>query len=461
MYSDKAQLTQLVALLRAHGLKAAVLCAGSRSAPLVHSLASCPDIVCRAAGDERRAAFPALGLAQALGAPTALCVTSGSALLDAAPAVAEAYYQQIPLVVVSADRPEAWIDQMDGQTLRQARALRDFTRREVSLPLGESPEELWHGARRVNEALMAAGAPVPGPVHINLPLAEPLFGFTREELPRPKVMRRERPSGIALSPEALAEWSSASRVLVLAGQLPPGHGLEAWLQPLRDRGALVLAEQLANLEGLEHAKGLVSRRFDLALALGAEPPAPDLVVSLGGHVVSKRLKRYLRSRPGLSHWQLAMEPADTYQRLTRLIPCRPHELFRALPQRDFDPAFAGAWREAEERAERRRAAISQEGPGLTSLSAMGRILSRLPKGCSLQLANSTPLRDAQIFSPPRGARIFCNRGVNGIDGSLSTALGYAQEAEGPVFCLIGDLSLFYDLGALRSDALQENHLIIL
>ena len=198
MYSEKKSVLQLVSLLVAHKIRRAIVCAGSRSSPLAQTLAACPNIETYPCVDERSGAFEAIGLMQATGEPVAICVTSGSALMDASPAVAEACYQELPLVVLSADRPAAWIDQRDGQTMRQAGALQNMVRCSVDLPGQDGPEEEWHRNRLINMALAAARGPVPGPVHINVPLTEPLFAFTARELPKERVLEVMRSSAFHL-----------------------------------------------------------------------------------------------------------------------------------------------------------------------------------------------------------------------------------------------------------------------
>ncbi|MBR6467528.1 MAG: hypothetical protein IKT16_05170, partial [Desulfovibrio sp.] len=236
MYSVKAHVLELTALLCAHGIEDVVVCAGSRSAPLAHTFASCPRLRCTAMVDERSAAFTALGMCAALKRPCAVCCTSGSALLDMAPAVAEAYYQRLPLLVISADRPEAWIGQMDGQTMVQPGALQNVVRRQVSLPEPKDAESLWHCNRLINEALLALVHGCPGPVHINVPLAEPLYDFGAEALPEVRVIRREQSRKFRLSPAMRAEWQRARRPLIVVGQELAGLGLEAPLKALMASG---------------------------------------------------------------------------------------------------------------------------------------------------------------------------------------------------------------------------------
>ena len=190
MYSDKKNILQLVALMKAHGIRKIVLCPGSRNAAIVHTLTNIEDFTCYSITDERSAGFFAIGLSLQGGEPTAVCCTSGSALLNLHPAIAEAYYQQIPLIVISADRPAAWIGQMDGQTLPQPNVFGSLVKMSVNLPEIHTEEDEWHCNRLVNEAILETTHHGKGPVHINVPISEPIYRFTAKELPQVRVMTR-------------------------------------------------------------------------------------------------------------------------------------------------------------------------------------------------------------------------------------------------------------------------------
>ena len=258
MYSSKENVNILTALLVAHGIRHAVVCPGSRNAPIVHNLDACPDIICYPVTDERSAGFYALGLTQALGQPVVVCVTSGSALLNLAPAVAEACYQHRPVVVVSADRPPQWIDQLDGQTLPQPDALGRFVRVAVTLPEPHDAETRWHCNRLVNEALLEHHAPV----HINVPISEPLFQFSVAALPHERVITRVDAD---IPPHVLSHvvrrFMQAQRPMLIAGQP---------LNPLMDEAVQAVA--------------------------GNPDYVPDFVLYTGGSIVSKRLKHFRSSR---------------------------------------------------------------------------------------------------------------------------------------------------------------------
>ena len=396
MYSDKDHVNILTALLVAHGIRHAVVCPGSRNAPIVHNLTTCPDIACYPVTDERSAGFYALGMSQALKQPVVVCVTSGTALLNLAPAVAEAWYQHRPLVVISADRPSQWIDQLDGQTLPQPDALGRFVKRAVSLPEPRNDEERWYCNRLVNEALIVRDAPV----HINVPITEPLFGFSVAELP---VERKIEWLPADISPTTLS------------------HVTRMFLQAKRP---MLIAGQPMN-PNLDEAVSLVEDREDYV---------PDFVLYIGGSIVSKRVKRFLRKARETWVVNETGEVTDTFMNL-------PHPFVQ-----QWDALLASVHQQAE-----------AYEPTYSQMAAV-KYFERQVGDAVIHYANSSAIRLANIFAQ---RTVWCNRGVNGIEGSLSTAAGFSVVSAERVFCVIGDLSFFYDQNALWNQNLGGRFRILL
>lgn len=439
MYSDKQAILQLIALLRLYDIRHIVLCPGSRNAPIVHSLAIDGNFSLHSVTDERSAGFYALGIALKLDRPVAVCCTSGSALLNLHPAVAEAYYQRIPLLVLSADRPEAWIGQMDGQTMPQVGVFASLCAYATTLPLGEGDEDLWLCNRRINEALLTLERRQ-APVHINIPLAEPLFDFNTPTLPTPR--RIELLPTHAEDIRALAQ--EAERPLIIVGQLPPDQArhIEPQLMALVPHG-VVLGEHLANLQqAIGNADALLA-------TIQEEQRAslhPDLLITIGGHIVSKRLKQWLRSTPPKWHWHISPEVEVIDLFAGALTHIGSEELWLSPPTTSQQTLLKTPYQEVWHNLSTRLAppaALPYSGA-----RAVGELMERLPKGSTLHLGNSMSVRLAQLYPLPQGVSVQCNRGINGIEGSLSAALGYASADSGLNFILLGDLSFFYDMNAL-------------
>lgn len=458
MYSDKKNVLQLVALLRAHGIRRAVLCPGSRNVPLVQAFATCEDFECFSVTDERSAGFFAVGLALHVQAPVVVCCTSGSALLNLHPAVCEAFYRRVPLVVVSADRPAAWIGQMDGQTLPQPGVFGGLVRKAVNLPEVRTGEDEWYANRLVNEALLEVDHHGYGPVHINVPLSEPLFQFTAEALPsvRRMVRRDMSDEGRTLSFFLKEELPKYRRVLVVSGQMSSDEaaGVAACLSGSR---VAWLAEVLGNCSSASDAV----RGFDALLYAAREEDLqalrPDLVITVGGHVVSKRLKQFLRHTPSLVHWHVSPDglPADLFYALTTVVEASPADFFRLFFRPEALPsgAYAQLWHESCAR-------LASPETGYSEMYAVRRVLEALPPHAVLHLANSSVVRLAELCRLPEGVEVQCNRGVNGIEGSVSAAVGYAAVSDRMNFLLVGDLSFFYDMNALWNGHIRSNLRIV-
>lgn len=452
MYTDKKSILQLAVLLAAHGVWKVVLCPGSRDIPLVHTFSSMPEFTCYQVTDERSAGFFALGLALHDGRPAAVCCTSGSALLNLHPAVAEAFYRQVPLVVISADRPMAWIGQMDGQTLPQAGVFGTLVKKSVHLPEVSSAEDEWYCNRLINEALLAVDHHGRGPVHINVPVSEPFFDCPVGSLPQARVITRCSGSFSSL----LEDLNRYPRRMLVIGQEDPmfQDGLDRLADV--DRYFVCVAEHLANYHGTAVRNiDAVLYSQDKEARLGL---SPDLLITCGGHIISKRLKQLLRSCPPQAHWHITPtgEVADLFQSLTTLIEARPTEfLSQVLPQCvEADGGYRGRWQQLSAKLPRPDFPYSEMG-------VIGKVMQHLPQTCSLHLANSSVVRYAQLFPLPASVKVLSNRGMNGIEGSLSAAVGYAAASGELNFAFIGDLSFFYDMNALWNHCYGPNLRILL
>ena len=484
MFSNKKNVNILTALLVAHGIRHAVVCPGSRNAPVVHNLSEHPDVACYPVTDERSAGFYAIGMMQALHEPVVVCVTSGTALLNLAPAVAEAWYQHLPLIVVSADRPPQWIDQLDGQTLPQPGALGRFVRRAVSLP----EDDDWYCRRLVNEALLDAMTDDARPVHINVPITEPLFTFDVPQLPdiRPIIRTMPTPDYDCLYPEIIDGLAAAQRPVIVVGQTSP-HDFEGNGVDFLFSHVIVLHEALACFPSVSHFDEVLykeergerreerrdergERREERRNERGErraergekEILPPDFIIHVGDTVVSKRLRHFLRSATDAVTWRISRsgDVEDTFQNLRGIVVGDPEFILQSLSEklshrrlqgRDYRRQWLSALQQVSRLADDYQPAYSQ-------MAAVKYFEQNLPVGCQVHYANSSAIRLANIYA---SHHVWCNRGVNGIEGSLSAAAGFSVVSEGKVCCVIGDLSFFYDQNALWNQNLRGNLRILL
>lgn len=460
MYTDKKNILQLVALLEAHGVKKIVLCPGSRNVPLVHTLSTHPSFTCYPVTDERSAGFFAIGLALNGGGPAAVCCTSGTALLNLHPAVAEAFYQNVPLVVISADRPAAWIGQMDGQTLPQPGVFGTLVKKSVNLPEIYTDEDEWYCNRLINEALLATHHHGKGPVHINVPVAEPIFRFTTETLPEVRVITRYQGLNVYDRDynDLIKRLNQYQKRMIIVGQMNLIYLFEKKYSKLLYKHFAWLTEHISN----QTIPGIPVKNFDVALYFmneeTQEKMVPELLITYGGHVISKRLKKFLRQNPPKEHWHVAPdgEVVDLYGSLTTVIEMDPFEFLEkiAFLLDNKTPKYPLLWENYCKEL------LPPELP-YSEMSAIGALMKVLPENCALHLANSSTIRYAQLFSVGPTVEVCCNRGTSGIEGSLSTAVGYAAASDKLNFVVIGDLSFFYDMNALWNAAVGANLRILL
>jgi len=461
MYSSKQTILETVALLKAHGIEHLVISPGSRNAPLIQCFINDAFFHCYSVVDERSASYMAIGLIHQLGRPVAICCTSGTAILNYGPAIAEAHYQHLPLIVLSADRSPAWIDQLDGQTIPQSKVFDSFFHTSVTLPEISTAESHWHCNRLINEALLASIQGGKGPVHLNIPITEPLFDFPVSTLPAVRVIRQSCTIESTLDASMLTKWNEARNRLIVVGQVPVCHELTAVLDELMQQSScVVLCEHLSNL-----ASDNFIRNFDVLLGATDDftrsELMPDVVITLGGHVVSKQLKKWLRSTTEMEHWHISPDytVTDTYQSLREVIVGDPTAILRQLHESCSSQPhveYITTWKQLS-------LAVPTPSDQLpfSDVSVTGWLLNHLPKDATLFVANSSPVRNIQLYKRPEVEKIVCNRGTNGIEGCISTAMGLSLLNEKPTFAIMGDLSFFHDLSGLWTPYFSPNLRIFL
>ena len=472
MYSNKENVNILTSLLLEYGVSDAVVCPGSRNAPIVHNLSVCEAIRCRPVTDERSAAFYALGLAIATRRPTVVCVTSGSALLNVMPAVAEAAYQHVPLVVISADRPQQWIDQLDGQTIPQSDALGRFVRKAVQLPEPHNDEERWLCRRLVNEAMHLATCRQGAPVHINVPISEPLFEFSTEQLPQLSRFNNIKRAAINdASMDMPDAFHDATRPMIVIGQLAHGTISHEIIRSLSEK-YVVMSEPLSN-------PSYMTIHFDEAIRYIVSDNSsinddeddktayyPDYVIYVGDTLVSKPARRFLRNAkaPSCLITPDAADIHDPLMTLTDIVECDSDSINALLaslcdaPDTDERCRFHDRWQSFLDACAAHADAYAPEYSQMATVKYFEEQLADLDIDICVHYANSSAVRLACIYAQHY---VWCNRGVNGIEGSLSTAAGFSLATHDMTVCVIGDLSFFYDQNALWNSNLRGNLRIIL
>lgn len=455
----------------------AIISPGSRNAPLTIALARHPQINALSVSDERSAAFIAMGMAQVKNKPVAICCTSGSAAYNYAPAVAEAFFQEIPLIVLTADRPTEWIHQHDGQTIYQENIYGKHVKASYQIGADYShPDARWHIERVMNEAINTANTFPKGPVHINIPLREPFYPSAGEQVvfERPRNIRQHLAKA-SLNQETweelLSQIEDYSKVMVIAGQDATNPNINQALKGLQDEfGFVVVGDLIANL------KGEFITNHDLYLGQIDESYAPELLISFGKSVISKSLKQFIRKHKPEAHWHVQSSTLmiDTYQSLSDIVPIAPEdffkELFESLDMRaykmgDEEKSFAyqEKWFNLERKSSRYIHQVLSDSDTWNEFSTYFKVMEIIPTGSQLHLANSMAVRYANYLHLPNinEVEVFANRGTSGIDGCVSTAVGAALATDAQVYLLVGDVAFFYDRNALWNNFLPSNLNIIL
>lgn len=461
--NDTMNLPEMIVMtLMRRGITRCVASPGTRNAPLVEA-ASAAGMDVTSVVDERVAAFMALGIAATTGEPVALICTSGSAMLNYAPALAEALYRHIPLIALTADRPEVWIDRADSQTIRQPSALGAVVKRYASLMSAGAPDAQRHASLTLNELLIAATAFPQGPVHLNIPIdftTDPQSGFTPRLV---DIIEPEPALTVARTRQLGCLLASPRKVLIAAGGYPPAEKLNRALARLAELpNVAVVTEPTANLHGRlfipsPEAAIIASDTTQL------DRLCPDVVITVGGALVSAKLKGLLRHKPAPEHWVVGGMIngclPDTFGSISTVVDLPAgafmSQLASAMQPHRAPSTFGDDWRIASDRGASLLRSVVARAPWC-GLKAAATLLGLVPKRWNVQVSNGMNIRYACLAACLTGAphRFDCNRGVSGIDGSTSTAAGAALAyTSAPTLLLTGDMSALYDMSVLASGAI--------
>lgn len=474
----------IVALCEAKGIHHVVISPGSRNAPLTNGFAHNPTINTYSVVDERSAAFVALGMAQQLNQPVAVVCTSGSALLNYYPAVAEAFYSDIPLVVISADRPVERIDIGDGQTIRQKNVFENHILYSANLhselvleneaidkKLQQKQfESQKHNEREINLALNKA-IEGKGPVHINVPFYEPLYDMVEGVGVNPIQILPEIAERTYSEEQLQAYvnlWNKAKKKMVIIGVARPNAVEQRFLDQLaKDESVIVFTETTSNVHHPEFFTRIDTTIGPIEKADNKEELfkalQPDILLTFGGMIVSKKIKAFLRNYQPKQHWHVDSKKAyNTFFCLNKHFETTPDSFFgNFLPLTEkIESDYASFWKNIRSKRQVRHDAYMNEIP-YSDLKAMQAIVPKMPENHILHLSNSSTIRYAQLFKWKESLKIYCNRGTSGIDGSISTSVGAAMVGDEPVLMITGDLSFFYDSNALWNNYIPKHFRIII
>ncbi|WP_226063686.1 2-succinyl-5-enolpyruvyl-6-hydroxy-3-cyclohexene-1-carboxylic-acid synthase [Kaistella polysaccharea] len=447
-FSAKRSIQILGYLLKEYGIYDVIISPGSRNAPLAIHFSEMDELNCYSIVDERSAAFVALGMAKSLKKPVAVSCTSGSAAANYYPAVTEAFFQNTPLLILTADRPTDYVDIFDGQTIRQKDLYQQHSYGDFQL-LEDSQENADEENFSIIKKAIEVCFEKQGPVHINIPLEEPLYQLV-SELPKfSPVEKTIRYSQFEFSPNLAAEWNTSKRIMILVGTRDYSEELEMQLSQLvKNHSVVILKEANSNLR---HEKffGHIDRYIFNFTEEDFKLYAPDLLITVGQNVVSKKVKQFLRKAKPANHWHIdEVWHPDTYFALTEKIKTSPEKFFaKLLNFIKLEPSpYFNLWDVLRDKKDLKHAEYCL-ATGFSDFKLFEILPGKLPKNVNLHISNSSAIRYAQLFDFPHNS-IYCNRGTSGIDGSTSTAMGYAMKSAEQTVLVTGDISFFYDINGL-------------
>lgn len=459
MYPKIPLAQSIIEICKAKGVHHIVISPGSRNAPLTIGFTNNPAFTCYSIADERCAAFFALGIAQQLQKPVAVVCTSGSALLNYYPAFAEAFYSEIPVIVIAADRPQSKIDIGDGQTIRQENVFANHSLYNANLVENASEEN----DAKIQEAIHLATTKK-GPVHINVPFEEPLYETVDAISVNTKTIDFYTENKKLENLDIFAnQWNQAKKKLILIGGCDPNFIQQSILDVLaNDNSVVVMTEVTSNV----HHPNFITNIDTIITPFTDEDFSifqPEILVTIGGMIVSKRIKAFLRKYKPQQHWHIdELRAYDTFGCLSKHFEVSPNVFFNELIPKmiplesDYLQKTLAIKKQRAQKIETYLATIP-----FSDFKAFEIILPKLPLHSQLQISNSSAIRYAQLFAINPTIEVFCNRGTSGIDGSTSTAIGAAVASGKETILITGDISFLYDSNALWNNYIPNNFKIIL
>ena len=462
MYTELKAYQIIIALLKEYGVRHCVLSAGSRNVPFVHSVEEDPYFTCYSVVDERSAGYFALGLAQEIDEPVVISCTSSTATCNYWPAVAEAYYQGVPIIVLTSDRDPALLGQWEDQMIDQVGMYDRHVCKSVNLPIVKDDDDAWFCQRLVNEALLELDHHGHGPVHINIPTKTYNHSFNVKTLPEIKrIQRVESGADSDTWVHYAGKLAGADRILVIAGQQPGvSEGFSAALEHFADTyNVVIAAEYMANIPR--------DRAFNPTLCMDRRyitdkkfsEFVPDIVISFGGNMTAG-LKETLRKCAGsFEHWSIREDGSvcDMYKSLRTIFECTPEEFFTrtaSLSQGINDEQYLNLLQQYEQ-------SVIFPDFEYGNILAIKKVVERIPSGSLLHLAVNNAIRISNFFKFQPDIKVYANIGTHGIDGPLSSVLGQAAAGNRQAFLVLGDLAFFYDMNALRIRHIPDNLRILL
>jgi len=465
MYSVHQNVQILIALLKKYEIKDLVISAGTRHIPLVFSVEEDVFFNCYSIVDERSAGFFALGLIEKLKRPVAIVCTSGTAAANYVSAANEAFYQHLPLVILTSDRHPYYLNQQENQCIPQMGLYKDVCKKVVNLPIVRDEKDIWYCSRLVNEALLELDHREKGPVHINFPIDDnyPIeqgtFKFDLKQLPDVRKISRLMLEDGLDKWESVAERLRNSDTLIIYGQtgVISQKEMDTIERFCRKYNCVISTDHLSNL----HCAGSIDTYIFGSLMQPNDyiELCPDVVITMYGNSLTPVKAKLLGVSGKFEHWHVSKEGivSDAFRCQSDIIECSPKKFFEMFNKLTSEELVTNSY--YEKWNSKKNEKMVKDGDALleySSVYADQQLLARLPQNCMLHISNSNSVRITSYFDIDPSIEIFCNRGTCGIDGSMSSFIAQASISVGLAFMIIGDLSFFYDMNALWNHYVGNN-----
>jgi 2-succinyl-5-enolpyruvyl-6-hydroxy-3-cyclohexene-1-carboxylate synthase len=461
MTSASYRVQVLIQLLEQHLIKHVIFSPGSRNAPLVIGFNSSSFFDKKVVVDERSAGFYALGIAQQTKLPAVICSTSGSATLNYAPSIAEAYYQKVPLIVITADRPPEWIDHGEGQSMRQQNIYSNYIEKSYQLPMLDHPDALWQTGVIINEAIQTAKT-TSKPVHLNFPFREPLYKTVpqaEKEVRKIEYVSTCKEISNDQLQILLKKWNKFQKKMIVCGSLNPDDELNNIIYKLHQgQDVCILSESTSNIYG-DHIISCIDRTLERIY--GRPEFLPELVITIGNSIISKKLKTLFREYNPIEHWHIedTDRAQDVFSSLTAFLPLEPKNFLKQLTShlenKKKENVFQNLWKKEDLMAAQNHT-VFEKSCIWSDLKAHYILQKYLKDNFIIQMGNSASVRYIQLFDTKKNLNYFGNRGVSGIEGSTSTAIGSASVHSKTNILITGDLSFIYDQNGLWNNHIPNN-----
>lgn len=462
MYSSKRNVLQLLSLLKAHNISHFVVSPGSRHIPIVISMESDPFFKLYSVVDERSASFFAVGLMQRFKEPVGIICTSGTASANYCSAINECLYQELPLLVLTADREECLRDQHEDQMIRQSTMFKPVAKFVANLPMVKSDNDVWYNNRLINEALLELTHRGCGPVQVNIPIPDHLDNFDTPELPKERKIVRNNLADTNW--DDVAQKLRNKRVMIICGE---GFTLTKEQSEILDNfcntfDVAVLSDKMSNC----HVQNSIENAFAVLRAVNeidVNNLVPEIVISIrSNYSFNPESKSFFKRATDcrIENWYVhpSGKVVDPFHKLTNIFEMDEFTFCKYATEANTsvitEQYYAETWKVMSD-------SIDEPKVEYGHINAVGKFIEKIPNGSILHLANSNSVRIAQLYDINPSVEIHCNRGTDGIDGSMSAAVGYACETDRLNFLMIGDLSFFYDMNALWNRHLSKNMRIFL